>query len=193
MNDLCDFFEVASQLQIVELTSLINFNGDLLRSLISKHSRHLAEVVIRAEHIIDSDLTTISDCSVLKKLHFVNANQLSVHSLRILSTLTKLANLKLSHMWALTDNGLRTFLLERPVESVPIQELHLEACVELTDSGIEEVLNLCPELRVLDLCSNRLISGSFLRNVRFKCPALHSLSLRNCPLKNPQSIGLTFQ
>ena len=103
------------------------------------------------------------------------------------SRLAKLQDLKLSHMWALSDHGLKMFLLGRSMHSVAIQALHLEACVELTDAGIEDALSLCPDLKLLDLSSNRMITGSFLQNAQSKCPALQSLSIRNCPLQISKS------
>jgi Leucine-rich repeat (LRR) protein len=144
MNDLQDIGWLANCTRLTQLklkSCLRNCNeiGDVFVKLSQLQVLHLH---YNADKITDEVLKSIADnCHNLRELDLGHSMQISDDGIACLRQLTKLTCLNLSHT-RVTDDGLARLFDQK---SLRLTELRVDNCRNITDEGIEIVLEACQE------------------------------------------------
>jgi hypothetical protein len=152
--------------------------------------KHLA--LTCGDGISDASLQLVSKaCTTLEslKLHFVtraNRNLVSEHALRaLLAACTNVKDLSLQNCLLLT---LHSFPEEGLYSSMT--RLCVSDCLQVDDMAVERLVQLCPNLRVLDLSSLNSLTSMSLSHVATWCLLLEELILLNCACFEDESLNM---
>ena len=123
---------------------LLSFSGDLSQALAKCPHLQALNLHCNGPLITDKDLETISRyCSKLTELDLAKCNALTDQGFVHLRRLPALTCLNLSHT-GITDDGLERLFVNWPASRC-LKELRVDNCAQVTDYGIEVVLETCQD------------------------------------------------
>lgn len=182
-------------------------DGDIVR-LVELQGSHLRHLDIDGEQLTDRSIAAISQCSSLEKFSITYADNLTDNALQHLQTM-RLTWLKLKKGVRLSSSSLQELFVNCRTSWSRMTHLDLTECTQLndtgisslvkcchksltylalcwcwniTDAGLDVIINNCGLLQSLDLLGVHQISGASLISIPVCLPRLLSLNLCQCNL-----------
>ena len=125
-----------------------NISSGAFLSLLQNWSS-LTEIQLRASQFVDDVVlkAIATHCKQVRILNISLCTQVTNEGIVSLSRCSQLFCLNLSSISNVTDEGLVT-LSQSPCRHI-LSELNLAHCAQITDTGIKNLLDCCPRLRIL--------------------------------------------